>query len=361
MMVSRVETNLFERKPFRKKLSRVLRTFLKTGVKVNFPPQGFDPRKASDRVLNDYFLPPRPDRKIAPRAFRLWQKAMSGPPIWPTAPDGKQILETLFAESRLRSHPRLAGPSHATFEAASSNWSGAYVRPLDFSHMTRIQGLWTVPNPDPPKAGAGEYASSAWVGLDGNDPASRSLPQIGSGHWVTADSAGNAQRSLFAWWQWFVRGSQNNGQIAIKAVPVKSGDLIYAQVTAVAPSLASLFIINLTTKVAFPFWFQYASPIQPIQSPSNPLPVHIEGRTAAWILERPSHRDNPMLYPLPDYHSTTFKICCAGTDSPGPSQDVDLRRAHLVRMVDWDLPPAASKAVSTPSRDGATSVLLHYG
>jgi hypothetical protein len=200
-----------------------------------------------------------------------------------------------------------------------------------------------------------------WVGIDGHDAASHSLPQVGSGQWLTADGGGNINPSYFAWWQWFVRGGEHNHQVAIKLLSVHPDDKLYAQVTAVAPALASLFIINLTTNVAFPFWFDFeAKPIQPALSKTNPLPVHIEGRTAAWVLERPAHRDAPALFDLPNYGSTTFEDCCAGTDSPGANQDVDLSRARLMRMVDWNLPPVSAKEISTPTGSGPRGFRLKY-
>ncbi len=347
--------------PFPDKLSPLMREYLTAGVSVNFPPQGFDPRRASDRELEDHFVARRPDAKTSPQAFALWEQAMSGPPIWPDSSEDALALDRLFGQTTLLSYPRLAGPSNASFEASSANWSGGYARPRGSGHMNRVQGLWIVPDPVPPLPGAGEYASSAWVGLDGHDAASRSLVQIGSGQWVTADSAGGVAPNLFTWWQWFVRDGQYNGQIIIKAVPVAPGDVIYAQVDAVSLTQAFLLIINLTSNLAFPFAFGYVDPIQPILSPTNPLPAHIEGRTAEWILERPAHVHDPMLYSLPNYGATAFLACYAGTDAAGPAQQVDFHRARLMRMVDWQVPPRASKVVSSPARLGTTGIKVHYG
>ncbi len=347
--------------PFLKKLSPQLRRYLKAGLSVNFPPQGFDPLDASDEELKQYYISPAPDKATEPRAFALWRQAMAGPLTWPVMPEGTLVPDSVFSQTTLLSNPRLAGPSNASFESSSANWSGAYARPEGFGRMKNVRGLWTVPTVTPPVPGAGAYASSAWVGLDGHDPASRSLVQIGSGQWVTADAAGDVQPAYFAWWQWFVRDGQTNGQVLIKGLPIAPGDLIYAQVDAVTPTMAWLLIVNLTTKAAFPFAFGYVGPIQPLLSPTNPLPAHIEGQTADWILERPAHVDNPMLYTLPDYTGGEFLACCAATHTGGLIHEVDFHRARMIRMVDWQVPPTPSSVVSTPSRDGTIGVGLKFG
>ena len=361
MNPQRYMPDIFRRPPFRRALRPIIRDFLRKGVLINLPPQGFDPREASDRELEIHFLPPRPNRKKSPLAYVQWVKAMSGPPTWPDLAPDAQRVENLFVESRLLSHPGLAGTSHVPGESSSFNWSGAFARPFDHSHVTRAQGLWTVPEPKPLDLSEKDYASSMWVGLDGHDPASRSMPQVGTGQWVSVDNAGNATPAIFTWWQWFVRDGLTNAQIALPVVPVKVGHVVYAQVSRIAPEIASIFIINLTTNVALPFWFRFVSPIQPPLSPTNPLPPRIEGITAEWILERPAHLDTKVIYPLPDYGKTTFDFCCAGTDSTGPFQEFNMDQARLIRMVDWEITPPSGKVVSTSERDGPLGMRLHFG
>src|SRR5262249_7766123 len=161
-------------------------------------------------------------------------------------------------------------------------------------------GFWTVPNPDPPVSVPGTYASSAWIGLDGHDPASRSLPQLGTAHWVTTNASLAADRQLYAWWQWWVRGAPHNGHVVIRRVPVAHGDKIFSQLQMVNRTTASLFIMNLTSHIAFPVWFRI-HPHQPQNPGPNPLHPHIEGRTAEWILERPQHLNSHENYQLANY------------------------------------------------------------
>lgn len=347
-------------------LSESLLRFLEGRLSVNFPPAGFEPLREDDARIQEFFLPPRPDKAIAPKAYENWQRAMSGPPIWPKMPEQVQeadFLRALFLESPLRNNHRLAGVARAPTEAASANWSGAYVRPRGFSAMSLVQGLWRAPNPNPPPTPQpGTYASSAWIGLDGHDPASRSLPQIGTGHWVTVDGATSPDRTVFAWWQWWLPHAQQNGQIVIQSLPIAAGDSVYAQVQAIDAITVSLFIINLSTNLAFPAWFKVVHPNPlPVTGP-NPLPSHVEGRTAEWILERPRHLDSDVIYQLADYGEATFESCNAGTGPFNNLADIDLSRAGLMRMTIWD--PTGNQVpgavASVPERDGNDSIKLHY-
>jgi hypothetical protein len=348
-----------------KPLSRPLIVFLRDGLKVNFPPRGFDPRAASDDQLRQYFLPPRPDRAVAERAYENWLRAMSGPPVWLTMPprgDGldAKFLRALFAVSPARSERRLSGvPS----QEASGNWSGAYVRPRDFSPMSLVQGFWNVPNPDPPPGRqAGTYVSSAWVGLDGHDPATRSLPQIGTEQKVTVQVLSAPDRKLCAWWQWWVHDAPHSGRIVIKSLRVNAGDPIYAQVQKIDDVTASLFIINLQSNLAFPAWFKVVQP-GPAPNPGpNPLIPYIEGRTAEWVVERPGVIDSDEIYQLPNYGELTFSGCNAGAGPPLGPVDVDLSRARLIRMTIWDDPESQvpGRIGSIPARNGSNSVVLRY-
>jgi hypothetical protein len=344
-------------------LSEPLLAFLRKGLQINFPPPDFDPRGADDDRLRQFFLPPKPDRNLAPIAYATWQRIMSSPIVWPTMPPDQgpvsdEFLQTLFAESPLRSQARLAGD---TTQEPSGNWSGAYIRPRDFGAMSLVQGLWQIPDPIPPVPRPDTYASSAWVGLDGHDPASRSMPQMGTAQWVTLDDNGATEPQLYAWWQWWVRDAAQNGHVAIRGIRTDPRDLIYAQVQAINDVTASLFLINLSSHMAFPLWFNI-EPAQPPLTGPNPLPAHIEGRTAEWILERPQHIDSTALYQLANYGRVAFQACGGVSSSLNQSADRDLTYARLVRMTSWDLPgdPVIGRVVSLPRRAGNTSIDVDY-
>jgi Peptidase A4 family len=349
--------------PFPRPSSPVVRDYLRAGLRVNFPPPGFDPLTESDERLEEFFLPPRPDTDRAPQARASWEEAMRGPHIWPKLENPENLVDELFEAVDLRSHPRLAGPAHSGFEQASANWSGAYVRPPDFSKAVGVHGAWTVPGPAAPGGIPGDYVSSTWIGLDGHDPASRSLPQLGTWQSVSRTEGGQTTQDIHAWWQWYVRGAATNGSVTIKPFPVSPGDVVFAIVRKLTDTSVHFYLHNRTGGNSFPFLFEGAVAAGVFAPPGvlNPLTVRVEGRTAEWILERPAHLEDPLLYQLPDYGGAAFVRCIAETDSTALLQEVDLERARLMRMVDWELPPAPSGVVSTPERDGPTGVKLHYG
>jgi hypothetical protein len=331
---------------------------LEKGIEMNFPPAGFDPISASLEELMQYHLPPRPDPARTPRALANWLRVMSQPLSFP---DNKLQIAQLFNASPLRSrYPRsgISGGTSTVTQESSQNWSGGYVRPRDFSRMALVEARWTVPTPLPSGPGAGTYASSAWVGLDGHDPASRSLPQIGTGHWVTVTSSGVVQPDLFAWWEWWGRDDPHNQQIRITQIPVQAGDWVYGRIQALSPTRVNLFIKNETTGASFTASYTVQPP--PPTGP-NPLPPHVEGRTADWILERPAPPDqSTTFFALANYGRTTFRHCNAATETGAGLQELHLRRARLIRMNVWDDTAQIGHLVSIPRRKGGDALRLRF-
>lgn len=176
-------------------------------VDWNPPPADFDPLRASPDDLIGYFLPQRPDGASTPRALANWTRAMS-PPL-------SFVQRTASGLSTLRpwgERAVAAGTLPATQEA-SHNWSGAYIRTHDTSSFALVEAMWLVPRPYPPPGGQpgaaaapGIYGSSVWIGLDGHDPGSFSLPQIGTAQFV------NIPNPVYAWYQWWVRETKTSRQ-----------------------------------------------------------------------------------------------------------------------------------------------------
>jgi hypothetical protein len=340
--------------PSRLVLDFIIVAILEKGIKRNFPPAGFDPLEASQEELDEFHLPLRPDPIRAPRSLANWLRAMSKPLFFP---DDKLTTAELFTASPLRSLHQHRGTSTVTQES-SQNWSGGYARPRNFDAMTLVEARWTVPLPAPAGPGNGTFASSAWVGLDGHDPASRSLPQIGTGHYVTV-TAGVAVPDLFAWWEWWGRDDPHKQQIRIAAVPVMAGDTVYARIHALGPKTVRLFIKNETTGQAIGFDYTVQTPVA---VGPNPLPPHVEGRTADWILERPALPDHQpiKLFTLADYGEATFCDCNAATGDGALQRELDLRRARLIRMNVWDDKAEIGHVVSQSQRKGDDKLQLRY-
>jgi Peptidase A4 family len=343
------------------------------------PGPGFDPLTAPDDVLEQFKLPPRPDRKTAPRAFANWQRAMS-PPLRFVAPERLPDLVadlhnvfTVTGDRRQRQFVTGLGQT----EEMSRNWSGAYIRDNPGEGYVLIQARWVVPRPYPPPpvaSGAnwlqGDYFSSAWIGLDGHDGGSLSLPQIGTAHHVStpADTSdpGALAVTAGAWWQWWVRGNDLlNYPVDITQFPVQPGDLVYAQLNVLDPTKVRFFLKNQSVGLVFPP-FDVNNPAPP--SPNPTIPVTVEGRTAAWIVERPTKPFTPDPLPFCDCGSVTIYDCNAQV---APTlQDRQLQRANLIKLADWTRKNATGGhqpgmdhpgiIVSTAEVESDSSVLITY-
>jgi hypothetical protein len=336
---------------------------LKTRVYMNPPEPGFDPLDADDATLVRHRLPPRPAR-TARVAETNWVRALSGKPEF--------VGSVASFEGGPRSLTRAGGSSDFPHES-SRNWSGSYVRPLDFSKMALVQSRWTVPEPKNPKPGThGIYASSIWVGLDGRDPTSRSLPQIGTGqYFVDTIIPGPPSPKpivgpvVFAWWQWWDRDDPNSQQVTLQQfLPVSIGDSIYAQVQIMLPGvveespgpIASLFTKNEATNMAFA---AYVIPPTPLYPP--PAYDSVEARTADWILERPAVPSQPVptYFGFADFTAMTFVDRNAAIQAGPILEDIELDRGRLIRMNAWDDPDLPGREVSTPTLLGE-DVKLSY-
>ena len=329
-------------------------------VDRNPPREDFDALNASDADLATYNLPPRPDGATAPRALLSWKRAMS-PPLYFVQGDRSDVM----GPAPFGQHGDNTG-SDVRVQESSRNWSGAYIRSNGGGKFVLVEALWIVPKPSPPspqrgkaQAGAAAFGSSVWVGLDGHDAVSMSLPQIGTAQFVTSDDKSGSQTPsrTFAWWQWWVRQANNNAPMLIDRFPVTSGDLICCRVTVRTPDRINFFIKNQSTGAAVSFDGSAPQSKNPAQVSQKVL---TEGRTAEWILERPTLIGSRELFPLPDYGVTLFYRCNAAVEADPGWEELQLEQARLIAMKDWDGPNPGA-VVSTPVRQNGSSLLLCYG
>ena len=304
---------------------------------------GFDPRDASDEELRARALPPRPDAKLVPRAFANWVRLMS-PPLriveW-------RPVEEYFEVSML-ARQSFVGATTKTFVAeASENWSGAVVGAEIGGLCTSVHGSWAVPHPEPPpeaRNGAkwldGAWFSSTWVGLDGHNSASVTMPQIGTQQIVRAKSA-SLTVEIVAWWQWWLRDQLINRQIDLPLV-LQSGHQAAALVTVLDEYKANFFLKNLNTGQAVAF------NVDAPALPGSP-PEALEQQTAEWVMERQTQPDGTDLLPFNNYKLCQFGECAAvASDAAGIPADVDLSDAGLIEMVDWTTPLDPGRVISRP-------------
>lgn len=117
----------------------------------------------------------------------------------------------------------------------SSNWAGAV---LTGSGYTTVTGTIVVPTPQEPSEGSSgtQYATSAWVGIDG-DTCQSAILQTGVDFYVE-----DGQASFDAWYEWFPDYAYNFDGFTINA-----GDTIKMTVTAQSTSSGIATIDNLST------------------------------------------------------------------------------------------------------------------
>jgi len=323
------------------------------------PGEDFDALNASDADLARYNLPPRPDGATAPRALLSWKRAMSRPLYFVQGDRSDVTGPAPFGQ-----HADNTG-SDARVQESSRNWSGAYIRSHGGGKFALVEALWVVPKPFPPsprrakaRTATAAFGSSVWVGFDGHDAVSLSLPQIGTAQFVTVDdkSESKAPCTTFAWWQWWVRQANNNAPMLIHRFPVASGDLIYCRVTVRTPDRINFFIKNQSSGAAVSFDANAPRPKNPAQRSQEIL---AECRTVEWILERPTQLGSKELFALPDYGVTLFYGCNAALEAESGWEELQLEQARLIAIKDWDGPNPGA-VVSTPVRQNASSLLLCY-
>jgi hypothetical protein len=346
------------------------------GTSTNPPPSDFDPLSPETRPedLEEYRLPPKPDPRRAPTAYANWQRAMASRPSYsdvsaiPATPHG-QVARLSTSPNRL------------VTQSSSQNWSGGYVRSRDLpvDRMVLVQGRWIVPEIPFPKREE-IFAVSVWVGLDGVDPASRLIPQIGTGQisgWIELPNERTAvpYSARVAWWQvWRKPKDKDEPGPPLWQVPtpvfVAENDRFYGQVQVLDDNKVSLFLKNETQNIAYAAYYDMS------QTYTGTDLWPFERRTANWIVERPQipltpSGDAPLNAPLADYEETAFTDCNAATQTDdGTWKEFQLQRARLIRMNEWEDPTTGQRLAlgsarpgrltSMPRRVGDDALLMEY-
>jgi hypothetical protein len=335
------------------------------GMATNPPGDDFDALGAPDDVLAQYCLPPRPNPRHMPSAYANWVRAMASRPHY---------VPALPPPSPARRHLLIAiPPNDSITQVSSSNWSGAVVRATEIERMALVQGRWIVPDA-PITNSALHPASSVWVGFDGYEPASRIIPQIGTGqhyngtgqHGPPPSPGGTPPvNQQFAWWQVWIYGDKRERESTI-CIPIRPTDRIYAQVQILAPMQASLFIKNETTNQACALYYDGGNDHNHHEVPP------FERLTAQWIVERPlapdpfappsdNATDKLIVVPLADYGTTAFTDCNGAAETAdGRMHEFQLERARLIRMNDWDDKCNPGRLTSLPERIGDDAIQMIY-
>jgi peptidase A4-like protein len=331
----------------------------------DIPPENLDLITATPEQLQPYGVPPRPDPELQPQLYEAWGSFFVPRPTFVLA----DILVTNEFRPQLRrtSVPTAPFASPSTRYETSRNWSGTYIEPNDDKVFIHVSGKWIVPTPavpanaQPPDNGSVVYACSAWVGSDGQRRyRDSSLPQIGTWQAVRLFSDGSENVETYAWFQWWARNYGGNAPGIITSVPVDPGDEVICMVRVWRPSIAVVYIRNLTTgRLAH---FRIRAPVV------NGHRFTISGATAEWIVERPTRLDNGELYDLADYGSIELLQCHAAEADPtlpnwpwvlGTNQT--LGGARFIRMYDLLRNPTRTAFISMPQKESDSSARVSYG
>jgi len=311
-------------------------------------PHHFDIENVSDAELMHYGLVPRPDKKNE-RLFALWLALVTTPSLTKPKKTGHKPL-VVPIDYRLGFSQPIGGGQQET----SRNWSGIATEAKGGRSFKTIYGQWQLPKMQMPAGGQSKpFACSMWIGLDGHDPTSSSMPQIG----VTMSMiwTHNAWRPHYqAWSQWWQR-DQRNPVNAIPGFPVAENDVIVCGLSISSAFVVLLNIANLTQNCAAPP-FTMLAPFIPTQT--LPLPVFrfygVRGHTAEWIAERPKEMNpsgkNETYFPLPDFDTVKFDNCFVQGSSPllfsGLTPSRVIRMQEMVRT-----PQPRSQILSRARKD----------
>lgn len=324
------------------------------------PPPDFNPLDAPDEQLLFYGIMPKPRENLV--LLDLWEKALSRP---------QQLRALQFKDLNFNARYRTAKPGAAFASdvgalgqrpsrfGSSRNWSGAYVVANEFRRFTVVGAAWNIPKPEAPVPPGDVliddiYQAVTWVGLDGNFRRSRSLPQAGTTQSIEVNGGVAATPTYAVWFQWWVRGQLYPPATFDPAkFPVANGDEMICILAVDSTSDAVLILIANSTK----------SWTAPVYYGTNLAGLLVEGSTAEWIVERPTHLEPPYrLYPLPNYGRVIFQGCVtAEAHDPPLGAPGDLTDARRVRMsLDVAGPPHRSAIISRPTKLDANTLQADY-
>jgi hypothetical protein len=306
-------------------------------------PQGFNLLNAKPAELAMFGYPQRPPEENE-EARRIWRMLVTGTPL--RRREDPELRGLSFGDYTLN----YASQSFSGRQESSLNWSGAVARGGD---IKSVFGSFQVP-PFSAPAAIGSYRCSTWIGVDGHDPTSQSMPQIGVT--MRADvSAMGAVLACESWFQWWSR-TIRIPPITIDTLPFASGDLVACALDILSPDRVNLTIQN-NTQVGSPTFAitlttrYYLFTIEPVTA-----------TTAEWIAERPTEINSDERYPLPVFEVVKFNAATVA-GQPGHARDPGPMR--IIRMVEpiTSSPPTPgrlavlSRAMRATNLNGSTSIV----
>lgn len=329
------------------------------------PDHDFDPRKASERELMIHGLPRRPDRETHPRLAAKWDRIVAQQRFHYIEPELRvlpmlrrgfdpELLDrrSLYERELDRYYTKFTLRDSldrwediikiiARLPETSTNWSGAYVKRPATEPIMTVTGEWRVPGVNPPASAwngtgydDGTYICVCWVGIDGTQ-GSGDVMQAGTGSQCVVSGGKMTSTSFFAWTEWF-----SLPWINVVNFPVQVGDLISCTVCAPFSNTHGTAMFNNLT--------QNTTTNVGIDPPSG---TSLVGNVAEWIVEDPGQSGGG-LFPFPNYGSTYFNDCTAGTKN----YELDLGTAKEIDLVD-----VANNVISSGSIENNRTLFCRYG
>lgn len=242
----------------------------RTGGKVRPALEG-DPDSYGTDELVSMRYPPRPDRERHPAAYAKWREMVTKP-------------ITMYSPPTI-AHPEI---SRSLSYANDPAWSGVAIHQSSTTYV-EAEGSWVVPT---------EYNSnstgysSLWVGLDGVvTPGHLTVVQCGTEQ-SNIYQGGYNYSEYYAWYEWYPNPSHHFA--SIDSYP---GDHIFAQV----------FVGNSdqdwTVNGDYGWFYIYDSDqgYGYFESDTKPTGKTFYGKSAEWVMERPSTGNPPVPFPLANY------------------------------------------------------------
>lgn len=314
------------------------------------PPTDFNPIVASDAELENYALPPRPDRTANPAGYGLWERAMSRVNLTPYT----NLTQTNRYHGSLKT---IGSPSGNTYN--SSNWSGYAVTTPNSAYASNasyyvVSQEFVVPSVTDPTCGTKQqptYAYAAlWAGLDGFSNSPHDVLQAGAALEVSCGIGGPGSGPNVGvvtptlWIEW-----ANNAAIDVTPFNVSIGDDIVVWVwtnpAAATPTTGYAYIGNLKTGVGAEYTL------------SIPTGETFIGNSAEWIVEAPMIGGNQSV--LADYGTAQFVNSYVQLyNSSGPDEYCSSSGAYEIIMKQVEA--GQSETVSTPSCSNTSTITFTY-
>lgn len=247
------------------------------------PPKNFHPNRATDKELEKYSYPPRPDPSKAPIDYAEWETLAA--------------RNTIYSDAKIVERP-IGGLGEARY------WAGAVVHatprgdPSSQQRFNQVYGEWQVPIITPSKKDGGsnkdKYRIWSWVGLDGWENKISLKIGVTSTIVETNDETHETHEAAILF-----QTETEFRPLAFEGFPVEAGEKIYATVWG-NPTTTGPFHAAVAKKV--PEGVLWA-----IGDLPSDLGVKLEGLTAQWVLAGrdpeapPEHR-----FLLPNFQATEY-------------------------------------------------------